>query len=293
MSKTTKIIAALGVVAGLGVAALPAFSFATGPAITGDVEVQVEVPAAIAMTITGNNDHSDSSTTADDHDAATFVVVADPTGHNPAEDGYYTLSGHVYTAATESEPVVGTTYYQKITPSYAPVSNYNGLGIGDSVDGYTATALPVLGTSSSYALLYPGDIINGNLDPESQDYNGFGSTITVYTNYNSGYILSVQDKDANNDLTHEDGTFYIPSNSSIAAGTAAGWNIDVTRVGLEPITAAEVPVNDGTATALTIDTTNTKTQGGRVAKVEYNVATASDQASGKYADVIVYTATAN
>lgn len=54
MSKTTKIIAALGVVAGLGVAALPAFTFAAQ--VDGNVDIYVKVEPAIAMVITGNND---------------------------------------------------------------------------------------------------------------------------------------------------------------------------------------------------------------------------------------------
>ena len=56
MSKSTKIIAALGVVAGLGVATLPLSSFA---ASTGDVNVKVEVGSTISMTI----DDADRSTT--------------------------------------------------------------------------------------------------------------------------------------------------------------------------------------------------------------------------------------
>lgn len=54
MSKTTKIIAALGVVAGLGVAALPAFTYAAE--VSGNADIYVEVDSAIAMQIVGNND---------------------------------------------------------------------------------------------------------------------------------------------------------------------------------------------------------------------------------------------
>ena len=57
MSKTTKIIAALGVVAGLGVAALPAFTYAANPAsVNGNADVLVEIEPAIAMAIAGNQD---------------------------------------------------------------------------------------------------------------------------------------------------------------------------------------------------------------------------------------------
>ncbi len=55
MSKTTKIIAALGVVAGLGVAALPAFTYAY-ESVSGNVDVLVDVNEAIAMSIVGNYD---------------------------------------------------------------------------------------------------------------------------------------------------------------------------------------------------------------------------------------------
>ena len=57
--KSTKIIAAAGVVAGLGVAALPALTFAEGEqTVSGQVQVRADVLPAIAMTITGNNDVS-------------------------------------------------------------------------------------------------------------------------------------------------------------------------------------------------------------------------------------------
>lgn len=55
MSKTKTIIAGLGVTAALGVAALPALTFASEE-VTGNVDLYVVIPEAIAMTITGNND---------------------------------------------------------------------------------------------------------------------------------------------------------------------------------------------------------------------------------------------
>ena len=84
MSKTTKIIAALGVVAGLGVAALPAFSYATST-VAGEVELSAEVNEAIAMTILGNGDGGTAgvdtytptgATTIDGHPVGTLY---DPT----------------------------------------------------------------------------------------------------------------------------------------------------------------------------------------------------------------------
>ncbi len=55
--KSTKIVAVAGVVAGLGVAALPALTFAT-TSVAGQVNVKAEVSEAIAMTITGNADET-------------------------------------------------------------------------------------------------------------------------------------------------------------------------------------------------------------------------------------------
>ena len=79
MSKTTKIIAALGVVAGLGVAALPAFTYATQQTVAGDVQLSVDVSEAIAMTIKGNEESTpavdvfnpDNASTIDGHSGGT------------------------------------------------------------------------------------------------------------------------------------------------------------------------------------------------------------------------------
>lgn len=51
MSKSTKVIAALGVVAGLGVAALPAFTYAA----TADAEVEVTVTSSISIAVEGTD----------------------------------------------------------------------------------------------------------------------------------------------------------------------------------------------------------------------------------------------
>jgi hypothetical protein len=75
MSKTTKIIAALGVVAGLGVAALPAFTYATQE-VSGNADIYVELGSAIAMTIVGNNDDTDGAGTASEQQYTTDPVTA-------------------------------------------------------------------------------------------------------------------------------------------------------------------------------------------------------------------------
>lgn len=103
MSKSTKIIAALGVVAGLGVAALPLNSFA---AETGDVNLKVTVGSTISMTIDGadrsttplekavamDNNDTDSSLTASikvtTNDADGYILsVKDKAGDGAALKG--------------------------------------------------------------------------------------------------------------------------------------------------------------------------------------------------------------
>ena len=82
MSKKTKIIAALGVAAGLGVAALPAASFASST-VAGEVELSADVNEAIAMTILGNGD----PTSGDPAVGVPGVDVYTPTGAS-------TIDGH-------------------------------------------------------------------------------------------------------------------------------------------------------------------------------------------------------
>ena len=118
MSKSTKIIAALGVVAGLGVAALPAFTYAA-ESVTGDVQVDVEVLPAIAMTITGNNDDSsnyDDGTTSyasvDNFAPATTSGTLD--GHTiPATAVLGTSSS--YTSLLPNAVIEGDTFKSTIT----------------------------------------------------------------------------------------------------------------------------------------------------------------------------------
>ena len=88
--KSTKIIAAAGVVAGLGVAALPAMTFATAE-VKGKVNITADVQDAIAMTIKGNGDG-----------ATTPVDVYNPTGANQNINGHDTTSATPY-AGTETE----------------------------------------------------------------------------------------------------------------------------------------------------------------------------------------------
>ena len=288
MSKSTKIIAALGVVAGLGVAALPAFTYAADPvSTTGNVEVDVEVLPAIAMTISGNNDNGEhyNPTTAQ----YVYTAVTPSGAENPSEEGWYERSGsdpdYTYTLTDDEEVEAGTTYYIRTSSVFNPVDNSAPTGVL-AVDGHPAAT--IAGTSSSYASLLPNAVVEGD------GTNGFRSTITVYTNNTSGYTLSVIDSDATTNLTHTNGTDFIPTGAEAVAAGTAKWNFDTIVLSggtVTALTAAAMPASGGTATP--IDGLSTKTTNGRVTVVDYNVATSADQATGVYSDTIIYTATTN
>lgn len=124
MSKSTKFIAALGVVAGLGVAALPLSSYATA-SISGQVDLEVTVDNAIAMTIQGEGE--------DDYTYA---------GSDPAAFGGeeftldYSKTGPSSSKATLSQHDKNETMKSTITVYTNVVTGYN-LGVKDA-DANTA-----------------------------------------------------------------------------------------------------------------------------------------------------------
>lgn len=130
MSKTTKIIAALGVVAGLGVAALPAFSYAA-ETVTGDVDLYVEVVPAIAMTITGNND--DNSHYGSGNGAVDVF--------NPATAASSSIDGH-------PTPAAPTTTASSSWVSLLP----NAVANGDNTNGFKSTINVYTNAHSGYTL---------------------------------------------------------------------------------------------------------------------------------------------
>lgn len=265
MSKTTKIIAALGVVAGLGVAALPAFTFADGPSVQGDVELNVEVSPAIAMTITGNND-------AHATDAIQYTAVTPVGTEDPSDEGWYewsTATG-AFVETADTSVVEGKKYYEQSTDTtgvdvFAPYS----AGAG-SVDGH-AEAFKI-GPSSSTLSILPNSV--GTMT----------STVTVYTNNHAGYKLTVKDSDTTTALTSTESS--IPASATTTAGTA-GWSIAGGDLEASAIVSSEA------AQPLVVKNTNSKTSGGDATTMTYTVATASAQETGTYTDTITYTATCN
>ena len=283
MSKTTKIIAALGVVAGLGVAALPAFTFAA-ETVTGDVDLYVEVQPAIAMTIEGNNDDGGHVS----FDSYQYTIVTPQQGDNPQEEGWYEKNGNVYSLTTDTSVAEGKNYFTRsANTDGVDVFSPTTLGGTGAVDGHPEAFLA--GPSSSWTQMLPNSVVNGN------DTNGFKSTIHVYTNAAGGYNLNVKDADSTTALTKVGSTETIPAGVpesgdttfDLEAGSAAwGYVVDTastTGEGYSPISASDTLIKQQSAP--------TSSEANRKTTVYYGVATASDQATGTYKDVITYTAT--
>ena len=275
MTKSKTILAGLGVVAALGAAALPLASYAT-ESVSGNVELQVEVLPAIAMTISGNND-------TPDHTFYTAASVS--TGDDVT--GLYEKSGSAYAVTSDTTAQDGKTYYTHADYGVAKSAAPNGATTLDgqnlTTNNYTignSTSMAAK-TSSSYTSILPNNKVDGN------STNGFGSTVTVYTNNSAGYTLSIKDADATLALENENGDT-IAAGTTISAGTS-NWayqlqksdNANVETPAYAAITAADV----------TIVTRETETSNGSQSFIGYGVSTSGDQATGLYADTIVYTAT--
>ena len=187
MSKSKTIIAGLGVVAALGVAALPLGSYAA--TVSSNVDLYVEVKPAIAMTIAGNNDgtlHNDS-----------------------ADTGKYTKVGEATAVAAH------TDHTEQDVTAFDPAAIAS-----STFDCYSVPAATVTGYSSSFASIFPNSMIDGSTADSTADGYGFKSTITVYTNSETGYTLSVEDGDSDTALRQ-----LVPNSSTVSASIPTGGTI--------------------------------------------------------------------
>lgn len=294
MSKSTKIIAALGVVAGLGVAALPAFTFAiqTPQSVSGDAEVYVEVQPAIAMAITGNNDNRLSYTS----DSWQYAIVADPTG-DPSQSNYYERAANgTFALSADTTVNPDKTYFTRSADTtgvdvFSPMSAGNGI-----VDGHTEAFK--VGPSSSYVSMLPNTV------------DSTKSVVSIWTNNASGYDLAVRANTSANMTMVEPvgGTDTIAAVSGTpATGTPGnyGWAFKVatpsgkTNVGdINADSSAATPYDYSEDSQMTtsdqhIVTSAEKTSGGDSWDVIYDIATKADQETGVYKVTLTYTATTN
>ena len=145
--KSTKIIAAAGVVAGLGVAALPALTFATQQTTTGQVTLTADVESAIAMTIHGNGD-GDGVNGVDSFSPA-GVASGDVAGHpTPATSNTGPSSSTVSLLPNAADTTTATS---DITV-YTNASGYT-LSVQDADDNNaltkTGASIPAVSTTNT------------------------------------------------------------------------------------------------------------------------------------------------
>ncbi|MBQ3309784.1 hypothetical protein IJG78_03885 [Candidatus Saccharibacteria bacterium] len=230
MSKSTKIIAALGVVAGIGAAALPMASYAT-QSVSGNVDLYVEVPEAIAMTIVGNNDDTatqDQTYTTDP--VTTGVDNYQPSGFESAIDGH-TLPASITTASSSYVQVKQNA--ANLTTALSNIAIYT-----NAADGYDL---------SVYANGADADLHNG-------DYTiaAVAGTPTVSTNV--GWAFKVADNhqgNTNKGVINSDDTSGSEYDYADWSQMAAGSTNALTLVSSEEATSGgdEFIVNYGVATA--------------------------------------------
>lgn len=267
MTKTTKVIAALGVVAGLGVAALPLSSYAAE--VNGNVRLEVTIDPSLAMRI-----HSNS-------DADTYAEVTPAGTENPSQEGWYESDGSDgYELSEDATVQPGTTYYEK-------TGNYYGAIDHDPTD---ATEADIAGPSMAKLL---------SIAQNGVDLTTLQSSIDVRSN-NGTYQVVVNDADANtglqritaNDPETLSTTDVIPamSTDAPAAGVKA-WAFKSNGTGsaatnwtamvANDVTGVKVAEQTGAYDGADYDTPFT---------VNYGVGV-GNAATGTYTDTITYTAT--
>ena len=168
MSKSTKVIAALGVAAGLGIAALPAASFAV-QSDTASVGIEVEVTDMIQLSVTGTED----STHTVDQGADAYVQAT--MGPNAAKVktgtaavvtnnvGGYTLSVAPFSAGSSTLKNGADTQdpeYDTIAP-FATAATFTA-GTGETVDSFDVDGWGITYTNTGATSgTIPADVVAG------------------------------------------------------------------------------------------------------------------------------------
>lgn len=87
-------------------------------------------------------------------DCSTYEAVADPTGQNPASEGWYELVNNKYVLTADTEPAVGKTYYVG-DPSYEfdiPSGFIDVDGINNRIDAVVADLADEFDSTQAYAI---------------------------------------------------------------------------------------------------------------------------------------------
>lgn len=279
MTKTTKVIAALGVVAGLGVAALPLSSYAAdGVSVSSNVKVETTITSALAMRIQSNND------------GKSYTAVTPENGADPSTKGWYEKDGDVYNKSTDTSVADGKTYY-------AQSDAYGFIGYEPNSAKAEADAAAIAGPSLATGL---------ELSANQADLTSLWSNIEVRSNTGK-FKVQLIDADDNTSLnlatpsTTENE--FIPAQNGEPAAATAGWAVkggdisDWTKMPKNASSDYDAESSTGTAaeTALTVlaNSTNgtTPLAYSAATKVNYGIASGITK-TGVYSDIITYTATA-
>ncbi|MBR2864026.1 hypothetical protein IKE88_00555 [Candidatus Saccharibacteria bacterium] len=256
--KSTKIIAAAGVVAGLGVAALPAMTFAS-ETVSGAVDLYAEVLPAIAMTIEGNNESNNASTANPYYGTGNGKVDV----FNPAGIAGKELDGHQI-------PATATVWNSSSYTSILPNTVVNG---NDS-------ALPASGKPTGEGFMSTINVYTNN---------DLGYKLTVKATSASALGLTNANNVTIPPVTIESGE----STGTLVAGTPAwGYKVGTASAdgaGYSAITGSDVVIAG--KKSKTGDPSATPATHGQETLVFYGVATAADQQTGVYHGNITYTAT--
>ncbi|MBQ3306445.1 hypothetical protein IJH02_03380 [Candidatus Saccharibacteria bacterium] len=280
MSKTTKIIAALGVVSGLGVAAMPALTFAD-TSVSGNVKVEVEITPAIAMKIHSNNDQNNY----------TYNAVTPEGSENPSEEGWYVLDNGDYVASEDTTVQPGTTYYEQIDGG-----NFGFVGYEPASAQASGDLAPNAGPSLATGL---------QLSANQADLTTLWSDIYVRSNTGS---FKIELNDADDDTALRNASVsttaneFIPAQSGEPVAATAGWAVSVddstTWVAVPAGASSDYDAEQGTGTAaetpLTVLASGTNTTNplaySAAKRVNYGIASGLTK-TGVYSDIITYTAT--
>jgi len=160
MRKSTKICAALGVVAGLGVAVAPLSVFADTPTRTDTLNVSVSQ----ACTVNGKG-LSATEVVANRYDAAI----------DPGQIVDFNLvDGSGATTTTENKFTINCN----VASGYSVYGTGQALSRSDGIDTTIPTGVPTAGTSAWGAMITP----SGNLTTTYTTYKGIGNNVVVASN---------------------------------------------------------------------------------------------------------------
>ena len=186
MTKSSKIITGLGLVAALGIAIVPASSFAaTAQTVSGNVELQAEILPAIAMTIVGNDDVASPQ-----HDATSGLTYgatgfADESPAGSDVDGYSHSNNHE--GITSSSYVGITPNTANTATALSTITIYTNNASGYTLSTQAAGATLVKDASNSIASIETADTApsSSNLGWgfKTAKSTGSGSVTTTTTDF--------------------------------------------------------------------------------------------------------------